>query len=430
MKKIRIAEAGLYSEQEVELYGWVYNTRSSGKIHFLQFRDGSGVMQLIADEGSLSAQQSNAIHKITIESSVRVIGLVKKEPRSPSGVELHVRDIELLHQAESYPIGKKEHGVDFLLDMRHLWIRSETQRAILTVRDEVIWALRSYFKQEHFVLTDSPILTPTSCEGTTELFETDYFGTPAYLSQSGQLYLEACAAALGRVYDFGPVFRAEKSKTRRHLTEFWMLDAEMAFADHEENLRIQEVCIQFVTKHVIETCEKELAVLERDTAKLQSLLQSFERMTYTDAVAELKKLGSDIAEGQDLGADDETKLMEAHTQPVFVTHYPLAIKAFYMKSDPTYPEFALCNDLLFPEGYGEIIGGSQRVDDADELIQRIKQHKLPQKEFEWYVDLRRYGSFPHAGFGIGLERLVTFYTGRHHLRESIPFARTLNRLRP
>jgi len=426
-----IRDVGSHVDQEVTVRGWIYNFRSSGKIHFVLVRDGSGVIQCIADAGNLSADGAALVGTVTQESSVIVQGTIKQEPRAPGGYELHVSRIDAVQIAENYPIAKKEHGVDFLLDHRHLWIRSPRQRAILTVRDEVIWGLRKFFKEEGFRLTDTPILTPTSCEGTTTLFTTDYFGEPAYLSQSGQLYLEALAMSLGKVYDFGPVFRAEKSKTRRHLTEFWMLDAEMAFTGHTESMAVQEKMLKYVIGHVLKTCAEELRILERDVAKIQKLIaEPFVKMKYTQALEKLKSLGSDIRAGEDFGNDDETLLMNHYEVPVFVTHYPVALKAFYMQPDEEDPSFALCNDLLLPEGYGEVIGGSERIHDLELLIQRLREHGLPEKEFEWYLDLRRYGSVQHAGFGIGAERLVAYLCGLSHVRETIPFPRLLHRLRP
>lgn len=430
MQVIELRDIASYVDKEVALRGWIFNMRSSGKIHFLLLRDGTGAIQAVVDEGSVSEETIRQVKSLTLESSVELTGTVKKEPRAQSGFELVLTGCKVFQIALDYPIGKKDHGVDFLLDQRHLWIRSSRQRAILSIRDEVIWALRSYFKSHHFRLTDTPILTPTSCEGTTTLFATDYFDEKAYLSQSGQLYLEALCMAFGKVYDFGPVFRAEKSKTRRHLTEFWMLDAEVAFSGHEENLALQEDLLVSVTKHILETCGQELTILERDIKSLEKIQKAFIRLTYTEALEKLKALGSDIKEGEDFGNDDETLLMQSYDTPVFVTHYPVALKAFYMQPDSQDPRFALCNDLLLPEGYGEVFGGSERIHDAGLLERRIKEHKLDMKEFQWYVDLRKFGSVPHAGFGVGIERLVAFYSGIHHVRETIPFPRLLHRLRP
>lgn len=427
---IRIADAKEHVGKEVTIEGWILNLRSSGKIFFLQVRDGSGVLQAVAAKGELSDEDFARCETLTQESAVRVTGGIHPEPRSPGGFEMKITGITPYSVADEYPIAKKEHGVEFLLDHRHLWIRSPRQVAILRIRDHIIWSLRSFFREEGYVLTDTPILTPTACEGTTTLFETEYFDEKAYLSQSGQLYLEALAAAVGRVYDFGPTFRAEKSKTRRHLMEFWMLDAEAAFMDHEQSMALQERMVTRVVQDVLNQCRGELATLGRDTTGLAKIVPPFPRLTYDEAIAWLGAHGSDITLGDDLGADDETLLSNAHDKPVFITHYPTSIKAFYMKPLPDRPDRVLCADLLATEGYGEMIGGSQRIDDLQLLEQRFDEHKLPKKDFSWYLDLRRYGSFPHSGFGIGLERTVAWICGLDHVREAIPFPRTLNRLRP
>lgn len=430
MEKIIISEVSKYLGQDVQLRSWVFNFRSSGKIFFLQLRDGTGRIQAVISKNDVSEETWKACEEITMESSVEVIGVVNEEKRSPYGFEMQVKEIKVLQVAEKYPIAKKEHGVDFLLDNRHLWLRSERQATIMKVRDEIIWLMREFFRKEGFILTDSPILTPTACEGTTTLFSTEYFDETAYLSQSGQLYLEALAMSLGKVYDFGPTFRAEKSKTRRHMMEFWMLDAEAAFMQHEENLVVQEKLVSYVVSNILKTKKKELEILERDTKFLEKVKGPFPRMKYSEVIKKLHELGSDIKEGEDFGADDETMLMKEYDKPLFVTHYPTKIKAFYMQPDPENSEVVLCDDLLAPEGYGEIIGGSERIWDLKLLEQRIKEHKLNQKDFEWYVDLRRYGSVPHAGFGIGLERTVAWICGLDHVRETIPFPRLLNRLKP
>lgn len=430
MAKVLIFEIPQHLDQEVIIQGWVFNFRSSGKIFFLQLRDGSGLLQAIVSKNDVSEKAWKICENMTMESSLEVKGTVKEEKRSPDGYEMRVSDLKLVNLAEEYPIAKKEHGIDFLLDNRHLWVRSKRQVAIMKIRDEIVWQMREFFRKKGFILTDTPILTPTSCEGTTTLFATDYFDEKAYLSQSGQLYLEAMAMALGRVYDFGPTFRAEKSKTRRHLTEFWMLDAEAAFIQHEENLKLQEELICYVVKNVLKNCKKELEILERDASILEKIKFPFPRLKYQDAVKKLQKLGSDIKEGDDFGADDETLLMKEYNQPVFITHFPAKIKAFYMQPDPENSQYALCDDLLAPEGYGEIIGGSERIWDLKLLEQRIKEHKLLKKDFEWYLDLRRYGSVPHSGFGIGLERTVAWICGLDHVRETIAFPRLINRLRP
>ena len=347
------------------------------------------------------------------------------------GYELLIQEVSVISEAEEYPISLKEHGVDFLLDHRHLWMRTPRQVAIMQIRNTVVKAIRDWLDSQGFTLVDAPILTPAACEGTTTLFETDYFGDKAYLSQSGQLYMEAAAMALGRVYCFGPTFRAEKSKTRRHLIEFWMMEPEMAFVDHEENMAIQEEMVRHVVKTVLEKHQAELKVLERDVVKLEHILSKpFAHMNYDDAIEYLQKQGHEIQWGDDFGAPDETALATLHDGPVFVERFPTAIKAFYMKPDPDRPEVVLAADLLAPEGYGEIIGGSQRIDDMDLLLQRIQEHKLPKEAYEWYLDLRRYGSVPHSGFGIGLERFVAWICGLSHLREAIPFPRLLNRIYP
>ena len=430
MKEISILEIPQHLDQEVTMKSWVFNFRSSGKIYFLQLRDGSGRIQAVVSKDNVSEEAWKVCEQLTMESSVEVMGKAQEDKRSPFGYEMQVKDIKLIQRAEEYPISKKEHGVDFLMDKRHLWVRSERQVAIMTVRDEIIWQMREFFRQEGFVLTDAPILTPTSCEGTTTLFETDYFGEKAYLSQSGQLYLEAMAMALGKVYDFGPTFRAEKSKTRRHMMEFWMLDAEAAFMQFEDNLKLQERLVHYVVTNVLKNKKKELGIIGRDTSILEKIKIPFPRLRYTEAIKQLQKLGSDIKEGEDLGGDDETMLMKEYDQPLFVTHYPAKMKAFYMQPDPEDPELALCADLLAPEGYGEIIGGSERIWELALLEKRLKEHKLPRKDFEWYLDLRRFGSVPHSGFGIGLERTVAWICGLDHVRETIPFPRLLNRLRP
>lgn len=431
MPIVRISEVGKFVGQTVTIQGWVANLRSSGKIVFWQVRDGSsGPVQCVITPQNVSEADFNAAKTATIESSATITGTVKEEPRSPGGFELDVSGLSLVQKAEEYPIGKKEHGPDFLLDNRHLWLRSPRQAAILRIRDTIIWAFREFFRQEGFIMTDTPILTPTSCEGTTTLFKTDYFGEPAYLSQSGQLYLEALCMSLGKVYDFGPTFRAEKSKTRRHLTEFWMLDAEMAYMDLDQSMAIQEKMVMYVLKKALAERQPELSLLGRDIAPLEKVQAPFIRMTYDEALAKLKELGSDIEWGTDLGNDDETILTKAFDRPIFITRYPVDIKAFYMKPDPENPKVVLCADLLAPEGYGEVIGGSQRIDDLKLLEQRIKEHKLKRSDFEWYLDLRRYGSVPHSGFGIGLERTVAWICGLDHVRETIPFPRLINRLRP
>lgn len=428
---IDIRQAKDHVGKEVEIRGWSYNIRSSGKIAFLQLRDGTGMIQGVAVKDEVSEASWEAAKSLTIESSVIVRGIIREDERSDTGFELTVKEVEPLQIAEEYPIGKKEHGPDFLLNYRHLWIRTGRQQAILRVRDEIEFALRKFMKDRGFILCDSPIFTPNAVEGTTDLFEVKYFEDKAYLSQTGQLYQEATSAALGRTYCFGPTFRSEKSKTRRHLTEFWMLEAEASFMDWEENIQLQEDMVVAVVKSVLLNRKDDLAVLERNTAPLEKVAEGgFPRLSYDEAVVKLHELGSDIKDGEDMGGDDETVLTKEYEKPVFIHHYPTDIKAFYMKPDPDKPDRALNNDLLAPEGYGEIIGGSQRIDDPELLRRRIKEHGLPEEVFTWYMDLRRYGSVPHSGFGIGVERTVSWICGLEHVRETIPFPRLLNRLQP
>lgn len=415
----------------VTVKGWAYNVRSSGSIAFLQIRDGSGFTQAVVVKSGVDEASWQAAVDTTLESSVEVTGTVSKHPKQEGVYELQATAVKLVQRSEEYPIGKKEHGPDFLLDNRHLWLRAPSQWAVLRVRNEIIYATYDWFRQNDFIKIDSPILTPNACEGTTELFEIDYFGErKAYLSQSGQLYIEAAIASVGRCFDFGPVFRAEKSKTRRHLIEFWMMDAEMAFVEHEGNLKIQEELISFIVKRVLDNCAAELKLLERDVEPLKKVVAPFHRLTHAEAIRILREKGSDIGDMDDLGADDETVLTQMYDKPIFIEKYPAAVKAFYMKRDPSDPTRVLNADLLAPEGYGEIIGGSQREDDYELLIQRVREHNLPEKEFQWYLDLRKYGSVPHSGFGYGLERIVAWICGLHHVRETIPFPRLINRLEP
>ncbi len=430
--KTSINKIGTHVGEEVEINGWAYNFRSSGKIFFLQLRDGSGTVQVVYVKSDLSEEDWETLQSIRIESSVSASGLVKEDSRAPSGFELEGKKIKAIHIAdEDYPIGKKEHGPDFLLDNRHLWLRSEKQSAIQKIRHTIILSTYKYFDENGFTKFDSPILTPNACEGTTELFEMDYFDQgKAYLSQSGQLYLEAGVTSLGKCFDFGPVFRAEKSKTRRHLTEFWMMDAEMAFANLEDSIKVQEELITRIVKDVLEKHQKELAILVRDVESLKKVTGPFIRMTHKEAVAKLNSLGSDIKENHDLGGDDETILTKEYDKPIFIDRYPAEVKAFYMKRDPEDESLALCADLLAPEGFGEIIGGSQREDDYETLLKRIREHNLSEEDFGWYLDLRKYGSVPHSGFGFGLERIVGWICGLHHVRETIPFPRLMNRIKP
>lgn len=423
--KTYIKDLSSHSGQIIKISGWVYNLRSSGKISFLQIRDGTGFTQAIVEEQFFPKE------KITIESSVEITGQVVEHPKKAGEFEINATDVKVLNTALEFPIGKKEHGPDFLLDQRHLWLRSPRQWAIMRIRSAIYAYVEQWLKEHAFERFDSPILTPSACEGTTTLFEVDYFDLgQAYLSQSGQLYLEAGIASLGRCYDFGPVFRAEKSKTRRHLTEFWMMDAEAAFVEHVENMDIQEQMVAFVVANVLKNYTKELEILERNIEPLKKIEVPFHRITHKEAIAKLRELGSHIGEDDDLGAEDEALLTNQYDKPIFVEKYPAKIKAFYMKRDPQDDTRALCADLLAPEGYGEIIGGSQREDDYEKLLSRIKEHNLPVEAFEWYLDLRRFGSVPHSGFGVGLERLVAWICGLHHVRETIPFPRMITRKTP
>lgn len=419
--------------KEVTIQGWLFNKRGSGKIYFLQLRDGSGTTQGVVAAADVTPEVLEKAEQLTAESSLKVTGNVSQHPKKEDVFELHVKDIEIVHLCEEeYPISKKEHGIEFLMDNRHLWLRSSKEWATQRIRNTIINATYEYLNKDGFIKIDSPILTPNACEGTTELFEINYFDEgSAFLSQSGQLYIEAAIFSHGRVFDFGPVFRAEKSKTRRHLTEFWMMDAEAAFVEHDENMDIQEGLVKHIIKMALEKNKKELEILERDLEPLKKAIEGdFIRKTHTEVVEELQGMGSDIQANHDLGADDETMLMQKYDKPMFIEKYPAEVKAFYMKHDPENPSLALCADLLAPEGYGEVIGGSQREDDYDTLLERIREHKLPEKEFQWYLDLRKYGSVPHSGFGYGLERLVTWISGRKHVRSAIPFPRTINRLTP
>ena len=427
---VEIRQLGEHLGEQVTVRGWVEATRGHGKVSFTVLRDGTGVLQGVllketVDNATWDVQQS-----LTQESVVALTGEVKEDARAPGGYELGVTEVELLSSAEEYPIQPKEHGVDFLLDHRHLWLRSSMQRAGLRVRAEVQQSIHDFMYENSFVRIDTPILTGAIGEHAGTLFETDYFGDSAYMAQTGQLYVEAACPAFRRVYCFGPTFRAEKSKTRRHLTEFWMVEPEVAFADSNENMELQEQFVSYIVGRALERCQEELKVLERDTSMLEQVTPPFPRMSYTQAVEHLKELGSDIEWGRDLGAADEALLMEDQELPVFVHDYPKAAKAFYMKENPEDPRTVLCDDLLAPEGYGEIIGGSQREDDLELLERRIKEENLPEEAYAWYLDLRRYGTFQHSGFGLGVERTVAWITGRHHIRELIPFPRLMNRLYP
>lgn len=430
MHTVNIDQLAAYEGQEVELRGWLYNKRSSGKLHFLQIRDGTGIIQGVVFKDEVSPEMFSQCDHLGQESSLVLRGLVRKEPRSPVGFELSVREVQILQVAEGYPITPKEHGISFLMEQRHLWLRSTRPHAVLKVRAEVLKACRDYMEREGFMPVDAPIFTPAACEGTTTLFETEYFEQKAYLTQSGQLYMEAAAMAFGKVYCLGPTFRAEKSKTRRHLTEFWMIEPEMAFCELAEDMQVAEGMVFHVVQWVLEHCRRELKVLERDLVPLEKITAPFPRISYDQAVAQLKEQGSDIQWGEDLGGDDETLLSSHYDSPVLVHRYPAQVKAFYMKGDPEDTRLALCVDMLAPEGYGEIVGGGQREDNLEVLERKIDAHGLPREAFAWYLDLRRYGSVPHAGFGMGIERVVAWLCGLHHVRETIPFPRTMQNLYP
>ena len=432
--RVRIADIPRYTDQCVELAGWLYNLRRSGKIAFPQIRDGTGIIQCVAMKNALPEEVYEALRNLTQESSLRVRGKVRAEPRAPGGYELDVDGATILQRVPEehpYPITPKEHGVEFLLDLRHLWLRSRRPHAVLRVRHHVIRAVRDYFDNNGFILVDTPIFTPAACEGTTTLFAVDYFDyEKVYLTQSGQLYNEANAMAFGKVYCFGPTFRAEKSKTRRHLTEFWMVEPEMAWATLEDVKQVAEGLIVYTVGRVLERCREDLVALERDVSKLEAIQSPFPRMTYDEAVQRLQTKGSEIQWGSDFGGTDETLLSEDFDRPILVDRFPSAIKAFYFEPAPERPELALGVDVLAPEGYGEIVGGGQRIHNLELLLKRIDEHKLPREAFEWYLDLRRFGSVPHGGFGMGIERFVTWMCGLDHLRETIAFPRMLYRTRP
>lgn len=415
--------------KEVTILGWAETTRTHGKVGFVVVRDGTGTVQGVVVKAAVDEALWELHEALGQESCVALTGVVKEEPRAPGGFEMGVTGLEVIGASVDYPIQPKEHGVEFLLDHRHLWIRSSQQRAGLKVRHEIEQSVHDFFYERDFIRIDSPILTGSIGEEAGSLFETDYFGEPAYLAQTGQLYLEAACPAFRKVYCFGPTFRAEKSKTRRHLTEFWMIEPEVAFADSDDNMRLQEELVCYVIGRALERCQEELKILERDTTELEAVSAPFARISYSDAIAKLQALGSDVEWGHDLGAPDEMLLTEQFDQPVFVHDYPKQVKAFYMKENPDDPRTVLCNDLLV-KNYGELIGGSQREDDLEKLLGRIREENLPEEIYDWYLDLRRYGTFPHSGFGLGLERTVAWITGRHHIRELIPFPRLMNRLTP
>jgi len=431
MKVVNIKDLDQFENQEVELRGWVYNIRSIGKIWFVILRDGTGLLQGVVVKGEASDETFLLEHELNQEDSIIINGTVRKEPRSVGGYELGVKEIKVVnHVTEEFPISPKEHGADFLMSNRHLWLRSKRQNSIMRIRNQIVKAIRDFFDDNGFTLIDSPIFTSNAVEGTTTLFEVDYFERSAYLTQSGQLYQEAGATAFGKTYCFGPTFRAEKSKTRRHLTEFWMVEPEMAYVDLDENMTWAEQLVGFIIQRVLETCANELMLLERDTTKLESIVPPFPRITYDEAVSLLKDNGVEFTYGSDFGAPDETILSEQFDKPILIHRWPANIKAFYMKRDSDNPDLALGVDMIAPEGYGEIIGGGQREDDLDILIDTIRHHDLPLEPFKWYLDLRKFGSVPHSGFGLGLERTVAWICGTKHIRETIPFPRTMSRLEP
>jgi asparaginyl-tRNA synthetase len=427
---VYIEDIGRHDGEEVTLKGWLYNRRSSGKLHFLLVRDGTGVLQCVVLKKDVTPEEFALADRLPQESALIVTGMVRADPRAPLGYELGVTQLELVHEAQDYPITPKDHGVAFLLDHRHLWLRSSRQQAVLRIRGEVVRACRDYFDQRGFLLFDAPILTPAACEGTTTLFETDYFDQRAYLTQSGQLYAEAGALAFGKVYCFGPTFRAEKSKTRRHLMEFWMIEPEVAFLDLAGDMDLAEDFVEFVVQRVLANRQPELETLDRDVAPLERVRKPFPRITYSEAVEILNRKGFPVEWGNDFGGDEETAISAEFDRPVLIHRYPAACKAFYMKADPADPRLALCVDMLAPEGYGEIIGGGQREDDYQILHRKIEHHNLPEEAFNWYLDLRRFGSVPHAGFGMGIERMIAWVCSLAHVREAIPFPRMLERLHP
>jgi asparaginyl-tRNA synthetase len=427
---VAIREVGKHEGETVTLRGWLYNKRSSGKIQFLQVRDGTDVIQCVAVKNEVSDELFQLADRLTQESSIIVTGTIRKDARSPLGFELGVTDLKLVSSSVDYPISPKDHGVAFLMEQRHLWLRSRRQHAILKIRAEIIKAIRDYFDSNGFTLLDAPIFTPAACEGTTTLFQTDYFGEKAYLTQSGQLYMEAGAMAFGKVYCFGPTFRAEKSKTRRHLTEFWMVEPEMAFFDLNDDMNLAEDFLVSIVARVLDRRSEELKIIERDVKPLENVQKPFPRITYQQAIEVLQKAGVAAKFGDDFGGDEETILTKQFDRPIMVNRYPLAQKAFYMKQDPEDPELSMSVDVLAPEGYGEVIGGGQREDSLENLEKRIAEHGLPKEAFNWYLDLRKFGSVPHAGFGLGVERTVAWICGIHHVRETIPFPRMLERITP
>jgi asparaginyl-tRNA synthetase len=427
---VSIGQIAQYEGQDITIKGWLRLRRSSGKLSFLTVRDGTGDIQAIVSKATVGDEQFALCGQVTLESSIIVTGQPRKDARAPGGFELDVASFQVVHLSEPFPIQPKEHGIGFLMEHRHLWLRSSRQHAILRVRHEIIRTCRNFFDERDFTLIDTPIFTPNACEGTTTLFQTQYFDQVAYLAQSGQLYGEAAAAAFGKIYCFGPTFRAEKSKTRRHLMEFWMVEPEIAFAELPDVMQLAEELVSVVIQRVLEHRRAELDILERDVAALEAIVPPFPQITYEEAIARLKEKDVDIQFGDDFGSEQETILAQSFDRPVLVHRYPAAAKAFYMARDPERPDLALCMDMLAPEGYGEIIGGGQRIHDLETLRQQIVAHDLPEEAFKWYVDLRRYGSVPHAGFGMGIERVVAWICGLDHVRETIPFPRMLYTLYP
>ncbi len=428
--QVYIRDVPSHVGREVSIKGWLYNKTHKGRLWFLLVRDGTGVIQSVLFKGNVAADVFEAAESLTQESSLQITGTVRRDKRAPGGYELDATGMEVVQIARSYPISPKEHGTSFLMDHRHLWLRSSRQHAILRIRHRLIKAARDFFDGRGFVLVDTPILTPVACEGTTNLFPVKYFDTPAYLSQSGQLYSEASCMAFGKVYCFGPTFRAEKSKTRRHLMEFWMVEPEVAYADLDDIMVLAEEFVSYLVAEALREGGEELSILGRDTGPLEKVTPPFPRLTYAEAFDLLEQEGSETPRGADLGGTDETIVSSRFDRPVMVHRYPAAVKGFYMEPDPENPDLALCMDMLAPEGYGEIIGGSQRIHDYDLLMERVREHDLPVEPFSWYLDLRKYGSVPHSGFGLGIERVLSWICGIPHVRETIPFPRMLHRLFP
>lgn len=430
MKWVYIEDIADYADQEAEVRGWLYNKRSSGKVRFILVRDGTGIVQGTIYSPDKNSPLFQSFDRLTQESSLVIRGIVREEKRAPGGYELNVEHIEIIQVAEEYPITPKEHGISFLMEHRHLWLRSQKQNAVLQIRTELIKSIRDFFDNRGFRLMDTPILTPSACEGTTTLFETEYFDQKAYLSQSGQLYNEATAMAFGKVYCFGPTFRAERSKTRKHLIEFWMVEPEVAFATLKDTIELGEDLVVYIIERILEKKNRELEILERDTKPLERIQKPFPCVTYEEILAELREKGSKIEWGADLGAPEETLLADIYDTPLCITHFPAKIKAFYMQPDEKRPDLVLGVDVMATEAYGEIIGGGQRIHDMNLLEQKIKEHNLPRKDYEWYLDLRKYGSVPHSGFGLGVERVLSWICKIKHIRETIPFPRLLYKIYP